>query len=360
MPLPASDESSPVPPLAPGVPSRPSASLKRSEGSDAQQQHFVVDQAAPQGAMPVSEVAPASALSMQHAVLSTPFPKWTLVAGIAAMLWAGVAGVLYFRARAAIASQHPIATIAAADYHTLAILPADPNVVFAGYRGGLLLSRDGGATWQPAAVSGDAMALAVHPANPRRVYLAGHNLFLRSDDGGRTWDDVATDLPGRDLHALAVAPDNPETLYAFIVEHGLWRSANGGVNWAPVDASLAENVTALAVTAGMIYVGTADAGVLASRDGGATWTSANGFVSGALDSRRVRALAYDPVTRTLYAGTDRGLSFMTTMAAGWIRRPFAGDVTGLALGSDGTTMLVVTGRGAVFRSRDHGVTWSGQ
>ncbi|MGH2592915.1 MAG: zinc ribbon domain-containing protein, partial [Anaerolineae bacterium] len=286
--------------------------------------------------------------------------KWLLAAGVAAAVWAGVVGVYYFRARAAFESQRSIATIAAADYHSLAVLPADPNFVFFGHHGGLMWSSDGGANWQPASVTGDAMALAVHPADPLRLYLAGHDLFLRSDDGGRNWEDVAADLPGRDIHALIVAPDDPEMLYAFIVGQGLWRSANGGVNWTPVDPTLSENVMALAITPEAIYVGTDGAGVLRSGDGGAMWTSANGFVNGALDSPRVRALAYDPATGTLFAGTDRGLSFTTNVGSGWTRRPFNGDVAALALGPDGTTMLLVTSAGEVYRSRDRGVTWGGE
>lgn len=285
--------------------------------------------------------------------------KWLLAAGVAAIVWAGIVGLFYFRTRAAIEAQQPISTIAATGSRALAILPADPNFTFLGHRGGLMWSSDGGVNWQPASVTGNVLALAVQPADPLRIYAAGPDLFLRSDDGGRNWADVAADLPGATIQALVVAPDNPDALYAFVVGQGLWRSANGGLNWTPVDPTLSENVTALAVTPGTIYVGTDSAGVLRSGDGGATWASANGIVNGALDSPRVRALAYDPTTDTLYAGTDRGLSFTTTTGSGWIRRPFNSDVAALALGPDGTTMLLITSAGEVYRSRDRGVTWDG-
>lgn len=290
----------------------------------------------------------------------TLLSKWLLVAGAAAVLWAGVVGIFYFRARAAIESQQPIATLVVAKPRALAMLPADPNFAFLGHRGGLMWSSDGGATWQPTSVAGNVLALAVQPTGPLRIYAAGPDLFLRSDDGGRNWETIAADLPGRNIQALAVAPDNPDIVYAFIVGQGLWRSENGGLNWRPVDTTLVENVTALAVTPGSLYAGTDGVGVLRSNDGGLTWASANGFVNGALDSPRVRALVYDPTTQMLYTGTDRGLSFTTNASSGWTRRPFRGDVAALALGSDGTTMLLVTSAGEVYRSRDRGVTWDGR
>lgn len=310
---------------------------------------------------PPAPVVQPKTVSIQTATgRRTSLSKWLLAAGAAAVAWASIVGVFYFRARAAIEAQQPITAVAAADYRALAILPADPNFAFLGLRGGVMWSSDGGVTWQPASITGEVLALAVHPTDPLRIYAAGPDLFLRSDDGGRNWESVAANLPGRDIQALAVAPDNPEILYAFIVGPGLWRSENGGLNWRPVDTTLSENVTALAITPGAIYVGTDGVGVLRSSDGGATWTSANGFVNGALDSPRVRALVYDPTTQMLYAGTERGLSFTTNASSGWTRRPFRGDVAALALGPDGTTMLLVTSGGEVYRSRDRGVTWGGQ
>lgn len=312
-----------------------------------------------QGA-PARAVQPNSVPTRSATGRRTPLSKWLLVAGAAAALWAGVVGIFYFRARAAIESQQPITTLVVAEPRALVMLPTDPNFAFLGHREGLMWSSDGGATWQPASVTGNVLVLAVQPADPLRIYAAGPDVFLRSDDGGRNWESVAADLPGRDIQALAVAPDNPDIVYAFIVGQGLWRSENGGLNWRPVDTTLAENVTALAVTPGSLYAGTDGVGVLRSNDGGLTWASANGFVNGALDSPRVRVLVYDPTTQMLYAGTDRGLSFTTNASSGWTRRPYSGDVAALALGPDGTTMLLVTSAGEVYRSRDRGVTWNGR
>ena len=283
--------------------------------------------------------------------------RWLIAAALGAAFWVAVVGLVYFRTRAAFASQRPIARLTAIDRVALAILPADPNFVFFGDGGGLMWSSNGGVAWQPASIGGDVQAIAVHPAMPLRVFMAGRDLFLRSDDGGRNWEDVAAGLPGRDIRALAFGSGDPAALYAFITGYGLWRSQDDGASWTAVDTTLGEAVTALAIAPDVVYIGTNGAGVLASYDGGATWASANGIVNGALDSPRVRALAYDPATGMLYAGTDRGLSFTTSVGSGWTRRPFNGDVSALALGPDGTTMLLATSTGEVYRSQDRGVTW---
>ena len=283
--------------------------------------------------------------------------RWLIAAALGAALWVAVVGLVVLRTRAAFASQRPIARLTAIDRAALAILPVDPNFVFFGDGGGLMWSSNGGVAWQPASIGGDVQAIAVHPAMPLCVIVAGRDLFLRSYDGGRNWEDVAAGLPGRDIRALAFGQGDPAALYAFIAGSGLWRSQDDGATWIAVDATLSEAVTAVAVAPGVVYVGTNGAGVLASYDGGATWASANGIVNGALDSPRVWALAYDSGTGMLYAGTDRGLSFTASVGSGWTRRPFEGDVAALALGPDGTTMVIVTSTGEVFRSRDRGVTW---
>jgi hypothetical protein len=96
--------------------------------------------------------------------------------------------------------------------------------------------------------------------------LLGQNFDLRYP-----WANQG--LPRTDVHALAVDPHKPQQLYAWVVEHGLYRSQDSGLAWQRVnDGPPNPEVRALAsvnIPTGMggifIYAGTAD-GVFRSPD----------------------------------------------------------------------------------------------
>jgi photosystem II stability/assembly factor-like uncharacterized protein len=108
--------------------------------------------------------------------------------------------------------------------------------------GALYRSGDGAEHWTridlPAGVNGPR-GLAVDPANPKRLYLAawGRNLphqsegggIYLSEDAGATWEPSWT----RDQHIYDVTldPKHPEVLYAAGYESSIWRSANRGKTW---------------------------------------------------------------------------------------------------------------------------------
>src|SRR5438034_570563 len=81
--------------------------------------------------------------------------------------------------------------------------------------GGLMLSRDGGQTWEdhrPGAQR-DVHALAWHPSVPGRAYEAGGGGAAWSHDGGWSWEPADA---GRDRHytwGLAVHPEDPDTWF---------------------------------------------------------------------------------------------------------------------------------------------------
>lgn len=75
------------------------------------------------------------------------------------------------------------------------------------------------------------MVLVVHRSDPRRVYVAGHNIFTVSDDGGANWQPVRHNLPPDDIYGFAPSPQASDRLYAFVVGHGLFVSADGGKSW---------------------------------------------------------------------------------------------------------------------------------
>ena len=155
---------------------------------------------------------------------------------------------------------------------------------------GLYKSTDGGSTWRPitqglpTADDGlSRMGIAIAPNDPQRVYLnvetkkekAG---IYRSDDAGESWQLVNSDhrIGGRGPGAMgiAVAPDNPDTIY--VANTASWKSSDAGktfVGWKGAPGGddyqriwiSAENPQIIAISA--------DQGASISVNGGDTWSS---------------------------------------------------------------------------------------
>ena len=257
-----------------------------------------------------------------------------------------------------------LAVLRTADFHALAYSGEDPSVVFFGHHDGVMRSTDGGKNWSPlvARRNFDAMGLAVARAGSAEMFLAGHDVFYSSRDGGVSWRPVEHDLPDTDIHGFVVSPDDPDRLYAYVVDHGLFQSADGARTWQRLDGRLPDDLHALAAAGGSpetLYAGSMHWGVLKSTDGGANWTPA---VTG-LGSRMVVTLAVDPLARqTVYAGADGGLYKTTTGGAAWSKLPFPGDnAMALAINpSNPQVILAITvkdDQGLLYRSENGGATW---
>lgn len=107
--------------------------------------------------------------------------------------------------------------------------PQDAATVHGATQAGLLVSHDGGASWQVAR-AGDHRDLAIHPASPATWYAARPDGVERSTDGGATWQRTALEVAGS-VGYLALHPHEPDTLYAATYETGLYRSEDGGASW---------------------------------------------------------------------------------------------------------------------------------
>jgi hypothetical protein len=222
----------------------------------------------------------------------------------------------------------------------------------AAVEGGLSYAIDGGllfaggpASWTQVITPKDVMVsvAAVDPDQANTLYIGAANemAIYRTIDGGRSWLRIAlgegyiggvtsialdsvqnliyvgTDTAGlfrlRDVGSgivltghllvdepvLEVVTDSVGTGYAFArTEWNLYRAENYGMSWVTVD-NLQSIPTALAIANSQparLYVGTMDRGVLASDNGGMTWSMANeglNFVAGA--RLQVTDIAVDPV-----------------------------------------------------------------
>jgi photosystem II stability/assembly factor-like uncharacterized protein len=171
---------------------------------------------------------------------------------------------------------------------------------------GLKVSADDGCSWQVLAF-GDRLvpALAAHPAQPDRVYVttfllgeaspetSGNSAIQMSDDGGETWSPLRV-VPDNDyIHSLAIAPSDPERVYAAgaVYQDGrafyVLRSSDGGASWERFAVTIEDaefDLLLLGVSPGDpdVVLAKIVAGepermadrLLVSRDAGETWSSA--------------------------------------------------------------------------------------
>jgi photosystem II stability/assembly factor-like uncharacterized protein len=98
---------------------------------------------------------------------------------------------------------------------------------------------------------------------------------------------AADALDGRGLECVAVHPDAPERVFVGTFEAGLWRSTDGGETFERVGGDgITEDAVMSATVApedpAEVWVGTEPSRVFRSRDGGETWTELEGLT--ALDS----------------------------------------------------------------------------
>jgi photosystem II stability/assembly factor-like uncharacterized protein len=101
-----------------------------------------------------------------------------------------------------------------------------------------------------------------------RLYAATGDAIARLEQSQETWS-VELSLAGSGVQCLAVAPSDPDTIYAGLREGGVRRSDDGGRSW--VDCSLPERgAFSLAVGAadGAVYAGTEPSRLFRSDDGG--------------------------------------------------------------------------------------------
>lgn len=156
---------------------------------------------------------------------------------------------------------------------SIVIDPQDPNTVLVGVLGhawgpnatrGVFRTTDGGQTWQKVLYVNDTTGvsdLVMVPGNPQVLFAGlwqfrrypwklesggeGSGIY-RSTDGGRTWKKLTRGLPQPPLGriALAVAPTNPDHVYALIESRQgtLWQSLDMGDSWTLVSDNHALNV----------------------------------------------------------------------------------------------------------------------
>jgi uncharacterized protein (TIGR03437 family) len=230
-----------------------------------------------------------------------------------------------------------------------------------------------------------------------RLYAAGQNNVYASDDNGRTWLNLTgyndRSILGGGFTALAVSPANSLEIAA-ANQFGVWRSLDGGLSWSglnedlpnlPVRKLIARRtvglldgtvlafdsgswtplaapdpetafrkqletrsrvaLTAASQAGSILYGGTADGRLIASRDNGATWSDAARVATHSID--RIWQDADWPESALAAAGTH----LLRTVNGGL----FWDDVTGALPRTDIHGIAADRSAGVVYLATDRGV-----
>lgn len=249
-------------------------------------------------------------------------------------------------------------------------------------------------------VSGRVTALAVDPsdASGDTVYLAAaQGGVWKTTNGGDSWTPLTDDQASLSMGALALAPSDPNVIYAGTGEPnsgldnyygaGVLKSTDGGASWTRHGASefTGAGISSIVVhpqdpntvyAASSIRVGqagpqTPETGIFRSTDGGASWAkllgcqgcSASDLVMSPNDPRTLYA-AFDG--QGIFKTTDGGVSNWTQLTNGLITSNF-GRIE-LAIGAKGGQDYVYAGfhvmiQGqydgpGLFYSKDGGTSWA--
>jgi uncharacterized repeat protein (TIGR01451 family) len=153
---------------------------------------------------------------------------------------------------------------------TVVVDPTNSAVVYAATSNrGVLKSTDGGTNWTPANNGLTSFnpqpatrAIAFDPSNASTLYVVATSVpaaIYKSVDGGANWAYSSTGLRatfnGQNLTpsvvALLVDPASPSNVYAATNGFGVYKSTDGGANWSPSSAGLANrSVQAIAMRPG--------------------------------------------------------------------------------------------------------------
>jgi photosystem II stability/assembly factor-like uncharacterized protein len=102
-------------------------------------------------------------------------------------------------------------------------------------RGGAFVSRDCGGSFENlgrVGVDRNLYDIAFDPTTAGRLALAGWGPgVVVSEDGGKTWQARNHGLPSTDVWSVAFDPAEPGRLYASVHEKALYVSEDGGRNW---------------------------------------------------------------------------------------------------------------------------------
>jgi len=259
---------------------------------------------------------------------------------------------------------------------TLAVDPSNSSIVYAFSGGTIFKSAVGGAEWQPITSLGNVYSMTVDSQGI--IYATTFNVILKSSDGGESWTGASSGLVGLPTRVF-VDPVTPSTLYVILLPpgggvptSGVYKSTNSGASWTVLN-NAPRNTSWLVVDPkdpSTIYASNQTGSALfKTTDGGENWAA---FDASLPVNSPVIILAVAPSDpSTIYVASRNpatrlpAISKSTDSGKGWtlldVNAPAGASIRTLKIHpADASTVYLVyslpTAAG-LLRTTDGGATW---
>jgi len=238
-----------------------------------------------------------------------------------------------------------------------------------------------------AAQSARPPALPTTAVEREHAWAVHQELRRDSPFAALEWRAVGPKMVGGRVEAVAVASDNPATIYAGGAGN-LWKTVNNGITWTPVfehqEAFAIGDVAVASSNSDVVWVGTGEVqprfagfafsgtGVYKSTDGGATWHN-----MGLRDTHHIPKVLIDPRNPDIVyvsamghqwsTNAERGVFKTTDGGQTWTKVLYIDDSTGVIdMAMDPSNSAIVYAaawhlpsgsQSAIYKTIDGGTTW---
>jgi hypothetical protein len=193
--------------------------------------------------------------------------------------------------------------------------------------------------WTPGNAHLSAMAVDPDDADTLYIGVEGQGVY-KSTNGGTSFGAASTTgfISPANIHFYEMAVDPADSTHVFAAtSSGLYRSVNGGTSWTQTDSSPAVSIDFNSVNTNHLVAFRAGGILLSSNDSGATWTP--GFDMRANGTPKARYVA-GSATRKLYASALGAAVSGPLDSYGFRNTGFGGAIASrLVMANDGTVYL---------------------
>ena len=252
----------------------------------------------------------------------------------------------------------------------LSIAASDPKTLVVGALDGIYRSRNGGHDWERISPENqreikNVESIAIDPTNPAIIYAGTWHLPWKTEDGGKTWRSIKKGvIDDSDVFSIVIDPAQPANLFISACS-GIYRSESAGelfrkIQGIPYSARRTRMLQMDPSDHNVVYAGTTE-GLWKTADGGATWkhmTGSNIVINDVLvDPRNSSRVLLATDRGGVLASNDGGVSF-TASNRGFTHRQAAA----LLVDRNDSSVLyagVLNDKefGGMFASHDGGQTW---